>query len=143
MKTINKSQVFNIEPLLQKSNVRPTAMRILVYKFLLENEAAKTLTDIENYFDQSDRTTLYRTIKTFEDNGIVHQIDDGTGMAKYALCEEGCNCEIETDLHLHFHCTNCDQTICLTDHKIPQINLPNGFSAEDVNLVIKGVWDKC
>lgn len=143
MKTINKSQVFNIEPLLQKSNVRPTAMRILVYKFLLENEAAKTLTDIENYFDQSDRTTLYRTIKTFEDNGIVHQIDDGTGMAKYALCEEGCNCEIETDLHLHFHCTNCDQTICLTDHKIPQINLPNGFSAEDVNLVIKGVCDKC
>ncbi|WP_034258907.1 Fur family transcriptional regulator [Aequorivita capsosiphonis] len=142
-KTIEKPQLSNIEPLLQKSNIRPTAMRILVYKFLLENEAAKALIDIENHFAKSDRTTLYRTIKTFEDKGIVHQIDDGTGTAKYALCEEGCNCEIETDLHLHFHCKICDETICLTDHKIPQINLPNGFSAENANLVIKGICDKC
>lgn len=126
-----------------KSNIRPTAMRILVYKFLLENEAAKGLTDIENHFAKSDRTTLYRTIKTFEEKGIVHQIDDGTGTTKYALCEEGCNCELETDLHLHFHCNVCDETICLTDHKIPQINLPIGFTAENANLVIKGVCDKC
>lgn len=143
MKSIEKNNVSKIESLLQKNNIRPTAMRILVYKFLLENEAAKGLTDIENHFAKSDRTTLYRTIKTFEDKGIVHQIDDGTGTAKYALCEEGCNCEIETDLHLHFHCNLCDETICLTDHKIPQINLPNGFSAENANLVIKGICDKC
>lgn len=135
--------MFNIEPLLLKSNIRPTAMRILVYKFLLQNAAAKGLSDIENHFDKSDRTTLYRTIKTFEEKGIVHPIDDGTGTTKYALCEEGCNCEIETDLHLHFHCNVCNVTICLTDHKIPQINLPNGFTAENANLVIKGVCDKC
>ncbi|AFL79545.1 Fe2+/Zn2+ uptake regulation protein [Aequorivita sublithincola DSM 14238] len=132
-----------IDKLLQKNDVRPTAMRVLVFKFLLEKRAAAALTDIENHFDQSDRTTLYRTIKTFEEKGIVHQIDDGTGIAKYALCEEGCNCEIETDLHLHFHCNTCDETICLTEHKIPQINLPEGFIAENANLVIKGICDKC
>lgn len=143
MKTLVKSNISRIEMLLQKSNIRPTAMRILIYKYLLENLAAKGLSDIENHFAKSDRTTLYRTIKTFEEKGIVHQIDDGTGMAKYALCEEGCNCEIETDLHLHFHCNVCDETTCLTDHKIPQINLPNGFTAENANLVIKGICDKC
>ncbi|MCG2430295.1 Fur family transcriptional regulator [Aequorivita xiaoshiensis] len=132
-----------IESLLQKSNVRPTAMRILVYNFLLENEAAKSLTDLENYFDKSDRTTLYRTIKTFEDKGVVHQIDDGTGTTKYALCEQGCNCQIETDLHLHFYCNICDETVCLTDRKIPNINLPDGYTAEDANLVIKGRCEKC
>ncbi len=132
-----------IEKLLQKNNVRPTAMRILIFKFLSEKQAAAALTDIENNFAKADRTTLYRTIKTFEEKGIVHQIDDGTGIAKYALCEEGCNCEIETDLHLHFHCNKCDETICLTDHKIPQINLPEGFVAENANLVIKGICDKC
>lgn len=132
-----------IESLLQKSNVRPTAMRILVYNFLLENEAAKSLTDLENYFDQSDRTTLYRTIKTFEEKGVVHQIDDGTGTTKYALCEQGCNCQIETDLHLHFYCNICDETVCLTDRKIPHINLPDGYTAEDANLVIKGRCEKC
>ena len=116
----------SIEFLLKKVNIRPTAVRSLVYKILLENDAAKGLTDIENHFVKSDRTTLYRTIKSFEDKCIVHQIDDGTGTAKYALCEEGCNCEMETDPHLHFRCNFCDETSCLTDHKIPQINLPNG-----------------
>ena len=118
-------------------------MRMLIYKFLAENKFAVALTDIENHFAQSDRTTLYRTIKTFEEKGVVHQIDDGTGTSKYALCEEGCNCDFETDLHLHFHCNICDQTTCLTDHKIPQINIPEGFIAEDANLVLKGICDKC
>lgn len=138
-----KVNIASIDSLLKKGNIRPTAVRSLVYKFLLENDAAKGLSDIENHFVKSDRTTLYRTIKTFEDKGIVHQIDDGTGTAKYALCEEGCNCEIETDLHLHFHCNACDKTICLTDHKIPEINLPTGYTAENANLVIKGICDKC
>ena len=82
-------------------------------------------------------------VKTFEEKDIVHQIDDGTGITKYALCEQGCNCDIKTDLHLHFHCNNCNETICLTEHKIPQIKVPDGFVSENVNLVVKGICDKC
>jgi len=125
-----------IEKLLEEKKVRTTAMRILIYKFMAQNKIAVALTDIENAFTKAERTTLYRTLKTFEEKGIVHQIDDGTGASKYALCEEGCNCDIEQDLHLHFHCSNCNETVCLTEHKIPQINLPEGYLAEDVNLVI-------
>ena len=136
-------EMSDIEKNLEAHEVRPTAMRLLIYKFLAEKEIAVTLSDIENAFEKADRTTLYRTIKTFEDKGIVHQIDDGTGITKYALCEEGCNCDIKNDLHLHFHCNNCNETICLTEHKIPQIKVPNGFVSENVNLVVKGICDKC
>jgi Fur family ferric uptake transcriptional regulator len=132
-----------IEQVLESKNIRVTAMRMLIYKFLVEKEVAVTLSDIENAFEKADRTTLYRTIKTFEEKDIVHQIDDGTGITKYALCEKDCNCEIETDLHLHFHCTNCNKTICLTDNKIPKITVPDGFISENVNLVVKGICDKC
>lgn len=132
-----------IEKLFASKNVRVTAMRLLIYKYLAKKEVAVTLSDIENAFVKADRTTLYRTIKTFEEKVIVHQIDDGTGVVKYALCEQGCNCEIETDLHLHFHCNNCNETTCLTDHKIPQIKVPDGFISENVNLVVKGICDKC
>ncbi len=132
-----------IERTLENKSVRPTAMRILIYRFLAEKEIAVTLTDIENAFAKAERTTLYRTLKTFEEKGIVHQIEDGTGISKYALCEPGCNCEIDQDLHLHFHCSNCDETVCLTEHKIPHINLPDGYVAEDANLVLKGICDKC
>lgn len=102
-----------------------------------------TLNDIESAFDKSERTTLYRTIKTFEKNGIVHQIDDGTGVAKYALDEKIAEEGLPQDLHLHFHCEKCNETVCLTDHKIPHISLPKGFVSKDINLVIKGLCDKC
>ena len=132
-----------IEQTLKNKGLRPTAMRILIYKYLVEKDAAAALTDIENAFAKADRTTLYRTVKKFEEKSIVHQIDDGTGISKYALCEPGCNCELEQDLQLHFHCNNCDETVCLTEHKIPDINLPDGYVAEDANLVLKGICDKC
>ena len=128
---------------LESKGVRPTAMRLLVFKYLATSEAAKTLTDIENAFAKADRTTLYRTLKTFEEKAVVHKIDDGSGVTKYALCDEGCNCEFERDLHLHFHCRSCGETVCLTEQKIPNINLPEGFVAEDANLVLKGICDKC
>ena len=133
----------NIDQLLESKGIRVTAMRLLIYKLLADRDRAMTLSDVENAFDKADRTTLYRTIKTFTEKGIVHQIDDGSGITKYALCEEGCSCQIETDLHLHFHCNVCQETICLTDHKIPTIKVPDGYVAENVNLVIKGICDKC
>ncbi|MFD2825537.1 Fur family transcriptional regulator [Leeuwenhoekiella polynyae] len=132
-----------IEHKLDSNGIRPTAMRILIYKYMAEKNNALALADVEQAFQKAERTTLYRTIKTFEEKGIVHQIDDGTGVLKYALCEPGCNCEIDRDLHLHFHCNSCDKTICLTQHKIPHINLPEGFMAEDANLVVKGICDSC
>ena len=132
-----------IEQVLESKNIRVTAMRLLIYKFLAKNQVAVTLSDIENAFEKAERTTLYRTVKTFVEKDIVHQIDDGSGIVKYALCEQDCSCEIETDLHLHFHCNNCNETVCLTDHKIPQIKVPDGFVSENVNLVIKGICDKC
>ena len=133
----------NFENILENNNVKPTAMRLLVLQFLLNKNAAVSLTNIEEYFDNSDRTTLYRTLKTFVENNIAHKIDDGTGVTKYALCEENCHCEVENDLHLHFHCTNCNETVCITDYKIPTIDLPKGYVAEDVNLVVKGICEKC
>jgi Fur family ferric uptake transcriptional regulator len=116
-----------IEKRLNDNGVRPTAMRILIYKYMAEKEIAVALTDIENVFAKADRTTLYCTLKTFEQKGIVHQINDDTHISKFALCEPGCNCELEQDLHLHFHCTNCDETVCLTEQKIPHINLPDDY----------------
>ena len=132
-----------VERLFISKNIRVTAMRLLIYNLLESKKIAVALGDIEKAFDKSDRTTLYRTIKTFEENAIVHQIDDGTGIVKYALCKQGCKCQIEKDLHLHFRCNSCNQTICLLDYKIPPIQVPIGFVSEDINMVIKGICATC
>lgn len=131
------------ENILHTKNVRPTAVRLLVYRALTESQTAISLTDLENILETADRTTLYRTIKTFEEQGVVHPIEDGTGVTKYALCTAYCNAEEHKDLHLHFHCSVCEQTTCLTDYSIPQISLPKGYIAQEVNFTITGVCHMC
>lgn len=50
------------------------------------------MTEIERAFIKSDRTTLARRIKNLKLRDC--QIDYKTGIPKYALCESGCNGEI-------------------------------------------------
>lgn len=132
-----------IENILIQRKIRPTAVRLLICQFMEKQQTAVSLSDIEAAFEKSERTTLFRSLKTFEEKGMVHKIDDGSGVAKYALCEVDCTCDLETDLHLHFHCTQCDETVCLTAYKLPKISLPKNYKAEDANLVVKGICDKC
>lgn len=123
-------------------NIKPTAMRELVLKVLTEQDRAISLADIEQKFENADKTTLYRTLKTFEENKLIHSIDDGTGAVKYALCKETCQCHPE-DLHVHFLCTKCQQTYCLNDISIPSIDLPMNFKLETINMVVKGICSNC
>ena len=123
-------------------NIKPTAMRELVLKVLTEQDRAISLADIEQKFDNADKTTLYRTLKTFEENKLIHSIDDGTGSLKYALCKESCQCHPE-DLHVHFLCTKCQHTYCLNDISIPTIDLPMNFKLNTINMVVKGICSSC
>jgi len=132
----------DIETKLEVRNIKPTAMRELVLKVLSEQKAAISLADLEQKFEKVDKVTLYRTLKTFEDNKLIHSIDDGTGSIKYALCREACQCHPE-DLHVHFFCTKCKQTYCLNDIPVPSVNLPVHFTLENINMVVKGICSSC
>lgn len=129
--------------ILENKGVRPTAMRLLVYQLMSNKTQARSLGELERDFKTSERSTLYRTIKTFEEKGLVHAIEDGTGVLKYALCKDRVASNDGSDLHLHFRCNTCEETVCLTDYKIPQINLPEGYISEDVNFMVKGICEKC
>lgn len=127
---------------LTSRNIKPTAMRELVLDILTEQTAAISLSDLEQSFHKSDKVTLYRTLKTFEEKKLIHSIDDGTGAVKYALCKESCQCHPE-ELHVHFLCLKCQHTFCLNDIPIPFIKLPVNFSIENINMVVKGVCANC
>lgn len=131
------------ESKLFKHNIKPTSMRLLVLKHLLTLQTAISLNDIEKEMQPADRITIYRTLKKFEQNGLVHIIDDGTGIHKYALCDESCSPDAHRDLHVHFYCIVCNETYCLPNSKIPEIPLPDGFGFSEMNLVVKGHCNKC
>lgn len=131
-----------LEKTLNQKQIRPTTMRLLVLETLQKQIAAVSLQDLEAAFEKADRITLYRTLKTFEEKGLIHSIEDGTGITKYALCEEGCVCAPE-DLHVHFYCNGCKETFCLPKSKVPDVPLPERFQAEEASLLVKGLCSRC
>ncbi|MBQ0739017.1 Fur family transcriptional regulator [Mesonia mobilis] len=137
------------EKILSNHGIRPTQMRSKIYKFLKRKQSAVSFSDLKKAFVQksetnktANRTTFYRNLKTFEDKGLIHQINDGTGVAKYALSDENTNVKLSTGLHMHFHCTDCKKTICLPN-KISEESLPDQYEVNDVNLVLKGICKNC
>lgn len=132
----------NSEILIDKG-IKPTKMRIGILQFLMLQDTAIGLQNIRAAFLKSrfpkksaNRTTFYRVIKKFEEKGIVHRIDDGTGIIKFALSKK------EGDTHMHLHCINCNITKCL-ENQISKESLPKGYEIADINMVIKGFCEKC
>lgn len=122
-------------------NTRPTSMRILVYDFLSTQEVALSLSEVEEYFDRADRITIYRTLKTFEEKGIVHGIQEGQ-TTKYKLCDDNCDEDSHNDWHLHFYCKICKETTCREDVLIPH-DLGGNFRVDETQFLVKGICEKC
>lgn len=127
---------------LKKRNIKPTAMRLLILKTMMEFQQAVSLLDLENRLDTVDKSTIFRTITLFLAHHLVHSIDDGTGSVKYAVCSNECTCAVE-DLHIHFYCEKCHKTFCFEHTHIPAVDLPAGFTLQSVNFVLKGICADC
>ncbi len=131
---------------LKAYNLRQTDCRQDVLDFFSDNDYALSHSDIENYLKPKyDRVTLYRTLKTFLDAGLIHKVLDDEGGSKYALCKEICHTH-EHDHHhdhVHFKCQQCGFTNCLEDIVIPEIKLPTGFKKIESNLLIQGICKSC
>lgn len=128
--------------ILNKRKIKPTAIRLLVLKAMMEFERAFSLLDLENYLDTVDKSTVSRTINLFLDHHLIHCIDDGSGSLKYSVCGEDCSCSIE-ELHVHFYCLKCHKTFCLRNIPVPTVQLPRNFTLESINYVLKGCCEDC
>ena len=127
---------------IEDKGLQPTAMRVLVYDVLKESDSALSLYEIEQRFDKVERSTIFRTLKLFQENSLVHSVYDGTGAVRYAPCDLGCTCGPD-DLHVHFLCNRCQKSYCLRDLHVPEMKLPEGFDSEGANFVITGTCPDC
>ena len=132
------------EQILREFHLRSTSSRTDILHLFLEHPYALSYSDIEKEVAKAyDRVTVYRTLKTFLDRGVVHKVLDDQGGLKYALCKDRCTTAEHHHEHVHFKCTQCGQTNCLEDVKIPEVHLPKGYKARELNLLIQGICFKC
>lgn len=133
----------SIEEILQSKSLRATSVREKVLSVLLASEKATSPRDIELKFENLDRITLYRTLKTFEEKGIIHKIEDGTGKPKFALCIDRCDEDHHHDDHVHFHCNDCGDTFCVEEIEVPYIKTPSKLKVENTAIIMKGTCESC
>ncbi len=129
--------------LLNRHQLRKTQTRISILEVFHANHEALGQAELEKQLGDIDRITLYRTLRTFEQKGILHQAIDGSGKTRYALCSEGCSEHQHNDNHAHFHCEVCDRTICLDEISTPAINMPKSHEVKQTHLVLSGICEAC
>jgi len=133
-----------IKDILKQNRLSVTGSRLKILGFFLTKNGALSHADIEKKTGESfDRVTVYRTLQTFVECGIIHLIPTTDNSVKYALCKNDCAPGHHHDNHVHFLCDECSKTICLEDVTIPSVKLPKGFTPQHSEMVVTGICGEC
>lgn len=130
--------------ILKKNNLSITEGRKQILTLFLNSSGALAHADIEKHTDATfDRVTVYRTLQTFVEKGIIHHIPTTDNSILYALCKDDCEAGHHHDNHVHFICDDCSKTICLEEVIVPDVKLPKGYKLKHTEVVVTGVCNDC
>jgi Fur family transcriptional regulator, ferric uptake regulator len=133
----------DINDLLLQHKLRKTPNRAAILGEFLKTRFALSHGDLEQTLSDFDRVTIYRTLSSFVEQGLIHKVMDDSGTTKYALCSEHCSEHRHDDAHVHFSCNKCGHTFCLDHMPVPEPKLPRSYVVQDYNFLIQGVCKNC
>jgi Fur family ferric uptake transcriptional regulator len=133
-----------VDDLLRRNSLSVTESRKKILNLFLNVQGALAHGDIERKAGEKfDRVTVYRTLQTFVEKGIIHTIPTTDNSVRYALCKDNCTEGHHHDDHVHFICLQCGATLCLEDVVVPEIKMRKGFSVNEIEVVVKGICLDC
>lgn len=134
----------DVHHILKRNQLSVTDSRKSILELFLQSRGALAHADIEKSTGEKfDRVTVYRTLHSFMEKGIIHTIPTPDNSVRYALCKDDCSQGHHHDNHVHFVCDNCGITTCLDSVTVPEVRLPKGFKPTEVQMIINGVCQKC
>ena len=80
----------SIKKLLKTRNLKATELRMALLEIMSNLGKAVSYQEIQNSLINFDRITLYRTLNTFIERGILHKIILEDHQSFYALCSMDC-----------------------------------------------------
>lgn len=133
-----------VDHILKNNQLSVTGSRKKILELFLTNNGALAHGDIEKKAGEKiDRVTVYRTLQSFLEKGIIHTIPTSDNSVRYALCKDECSEGHHHDNHVHFVCNECGNTTCLEHVTIPEVILPAGFQPADYQMVVTGLCMDC
>ena len=138
----NMIKYSDLKNILKNHNLRITDCRMDILDYFLRNEQTYSFKNLESRFDHYDRVTLYRTLSSFTNNGVLHKIPSDTGVVNYGVCSSTCSPQKHKHNHMHFKCVSCEKVKCLPDEHLPNVSIP-GYDVEEVNMILSGLCPDC
>lgn len=133
-----------INDILKRNQLSVTGSRKKILDLFLTSNGALAHHDIEEKTGEKfDRVTVYRTLQTFVEKGIIHTIPTPDNSVLYALCKDECTTGHHHDNHVHFVCDNCNVTYCLDDVVTPEVKLPKAFKPKVIEVLVSGICGNC
>ena len=137
------SRLISPERLLADAGVRPTPARRAVLACLLEAGTPMSHGELGLLPELRgmDRVTLYRTLHALNRARLVHAVEGVDGVWRYrahAPVLAGCPGD-----HPHFLCESCGRMWCLTDQRLPQVQVPEDLMVRGKQLVVYGLCREC
>lgn len=130
--------------ILKSHKLRVTAFREEVLHLFNESEPTLSLRDLEQNLENYDRVTLYRTLKAFEDHGIIHKVPTDNQQVYYGMCKEACGPNEHHHSHAHFNCRACENVFCVETEAIRfGKNVIEGYQVEKTEILLEGLCPDC
>lgn len=130
---------------LRRAKLRSTPVRQAVLRVLAASRGPLDVSQILAALPKNtDTVTVYRTLNSFAQKGLVHRVRGEDRSWRYALGAF----DAAEHRHSHFVCDDCGTVECLTRASIPEnlvepAMVGRGYTVEYPELVLHGRCPKC
>jgi len=127
---------------LQTAGLKRTRGRVAILAVLLRCRRPLTPQEIYDRMNMEfDRVSIYRSLHTFSQAGLVHRVEAGDRLWRFAVCKHERH---RVHCHPHFTCRSCGTVECLTGVALPPLdNLSPGYRIEEQEVYVRGLCANC
>jgi len=126
--------------ILKQNGLKITQNRLDVLSIFLGSEKAFTLLDLEKiFYCQHDRSSIFRSLQTYSEKGILEKFCNASGTSIYTLNLNKPDCNGQS----HFKCKDCETVVSLPNLPDEYLQLLGKNKMETMNLLIEGTCENC
>ena len=130
-----------LQEILKEHGVMPTPQRLAVFASLAARRdhpsVDRVFSDLRRKIPTLSKTTVYATLQLLAEKRLIGRVRVDAEEIRY---------DGDLKFHAHFRCRACGAIFDIgldAPHERPFANLPDGFEAENEELVYYGLCPKC
>ena len=124
--------------ILTKHHIHITKTRIVVLESFLQSTEPLTRKDFyTGSIHELNRISIFRTLKLFLDKKIIYRVHTTDRTSRYLLRKSA------TSVHSNFICRVCKKVLPLNTIDLPEVELPEDFTQQNIEIIIEGLCNTC